>query len=61
MFFHEMENEGELRTVPTWNAHQLKGDRKKVWGLFITRNWRLTVQIEQPEAEIVDLDFQDYH
>lgn len=60
-FLQDMEREDELRTVPSWKAHQLTGDRKGVWSLFVTKNWRLTFRIDQDEIEIVDLDYEDYH
>lgn len=60
-FLQDMEREEELRTVPSWKAHQLSGDRKGTWSLFVTRNWRMTFRIEQGEVEIVDLDYEDYH
>lgn len=47
--------------MPTWKAHQLTGDRKGVWSLFVTRNWRITFTIDRDEIEIVDLDYEDYH
>ena len=60
-FLQDMVREDELRTVPTWKAHQLGGDRKQTWSLFVSRNWRLTFRIDHAEIEIVDLDYQDYH
>jgi toxin HigB-1 len=60
-FLQDMEEEEELRSVPSWKAHKLTGDRKSGWSLFVTKNWRLTFRIEKAEAEIVDLDFEDYH
>jgi proteic killer suppression protein len=57
----EMEDIQELRDVPSWNAHQLTGDRKGSWSLTVTRNWRITFRIEQAEREILDLDYEDYH
>lgn len=60
-FLQDMESEDELRTVPSWKAHQLTGDRKSTWSLFVTKNWRLTFRIEQVEIEIIDLDYEDYH
>src|SRR5271157_3442148 len=60
-FLQDMEREAELRTVPSWKAHQLTGDRKGTWSLFVTKNWRLTFQIDQAEIEIIDLDYEDYH
>jgi toxin HigB-1 len=60
-FLQDMEREDELRAVPTWKAHQLTGDRKGVWSLFVTKNWRLTFAIDRTEIEIIDLDYEDYH
>ena len=57
----DMEREDELRTVPSWKAHQLTGDRKGVWSLFVTKNWRMTFRIDRQEIEIIDLDYEDYH
>ncbi len=56
-----MEDEAELRSVPGWKAHQLTGDRKGVWSLSLTRNWRLTFRIDRTGLEIIDLDYEDYH
>ncbi len=60
-FLQDMEREAELRTVPSWKAHQLAGGRKGVWSLFVTKNWRITFRIDQAEIEIIDLDYEDYH
>ena len=60
-FLQDMEREDELRTVPSWKAHQLTGDRKGTWSLFVTKNWRITFRIVQTEIEIIDLDYEDYH
>lgn len=60
-FLQDMGQESELRTVPSWKAHQLTGERKGTWSLFVTRNWRITFRINQDEIEIVDLDYEDYH
>ena len=60
-FLQEMEDAQELRDMPSWNAHQLTGDRKGSWSLTVTRNWRITFRIDQAEGEILDLDYEDYH
>ena len=60
-FLQDMERDDELRTVPSWKAHQLTGDRKGTWSLFVTKNWRITFRIDQTEIEIIDLDYEDYH
>ena len=39
----------------------MKGDRKGIWSLHVTRNWRLTFRIDTEENEICDLDYEDYH
>ncbi len=58
-FFDAMQEPQELRTLPTWKAHVLTGDRTGTWSLHVTRNRRLTFRIE--EDEIVDLNLEDYH
>jgi proteic killer suppression protein len=60
-FLQDMQKETELKAVPSWKAHQLTGDRKGTWSLFVTKNRRLTFRIDQNEIEIIDLDYEDYH
>lgn len=60
-FLQDMESEEELRTIPSWKAHKLAGDRKGAWSLFVSKNWRITFRIDQAEIEIIDLDYEDYH
>jgi toxin HigB-1 len=60
-FLQDMQTEEELRIVSSWKAHQLTGDRKGTWSLFVTKNWRLTFRIDNKEIEIIDLDYEDYH
>ena len=60
-FLQDMEREDELKSVTTWKAHQLTGNRRGTWSLFVTKNWRITFRIDQAEIEIVDLDYEDYH
>ncbi|MEX2318216.1 MAG: type II toxin-antitoxin system RelE/ParE family toxin [Bauldia sp.] len=60
-FLQDMERVDELRTIPVWQVHQLSGNRKGAWSLFVTRNWRITFRVDGVEAEIIDLDFEDYH
>jgi toxin HigB-1 len=60
-FLQDMEVEDELRTVQSWKAHMLTGDRKGTWSLSVTRNWRMTFRIDREEIEIIDLDYEDYH
>ena len=60
-FLQDMESAEELRTVTSWKAHQLTGDRKGSWSLFVSKNWRLTFRIDRTDIAIVDLDYEDYH
>ena len=32
----DMEQEAELKAVPSWKAHQLTGDRKGTWRAFLS-------------------------
>ena len=49
---------GEL-DVPGWFLHPLKGNRKNLWSLRVSGNWRITFVFENGDAEIVNLE--DYH
>ena len=60
-FLSDMDEPRELRSLPTWKAHALTGDRKGIWSLNVTRNWRLTFRIDLEEGEICDLNLEDYH
>ena len=59
-FLQDKEHEAELRTVPGRKVHRLAGDRRDVWSLTVTRNWRHTFRIDRTEGEFVDLDYEDY-
>ncbi len=58
-FLQDMQDSERLRSFPLWKAHQLTGQRKGVWSLHVTRNWRLTFRIQN--NEILDIDYEDYH
>lgn len=60
-FLQDMESVEELRTIPSWNAHPLTGNRKGSWSLVVSRNWRITFAVNETDAEIMDLDYEDYH
>lgn len=50
----------ELRAPPNFGAHQLTGDRRGDWSLFVTKNWRMTFRINAADA-IEDMNLEDYH
>lgn len=58
-FLQDMENEGDLRTMPNWKAHLLTGERKDTWSLNVSPDCRMTFRIDQNEIEIIDLDLED--
>lgn len=60
-FLQDMEQVEELQAIPVWRAHQLTGDRKGTWSLFVSKNWRITFDIDEADIEIIDLDYEDYH
>lgn len=60
-FLQDMESEDELKSLTSWKPHQMKGDRKGTWALHVTKNWRITFEIDRQEIEIIDLDYEDYH
>ncbi len=65
-FLQEMEHEDALRSIAVWKDHhwkdhQLTGNQKGVWSLFVTKNWRITFSIDKGEIEIIDLNYEDYH
>jgi proteic killer suppression protein len=55
----EAENLVELETIPGWRLHPLKGNRKGVWSMTVTRNHRLTFRVEG--SLVSEIDFEDYH
>jgi len=60
-FLDDMDAAEELRVLPAWRAHVLTGDRRGTWSLSVTANRRLTFRIDAIEAEICDVDLEDYH
>ena len=50
----------ELRAPPNFGAHQLTGDRKGEWSLFVTKNWRMTFGVSAMGA-VENMDLEDYH
>jgi len=52
-FLQDMESQDELATIPNWKAHKLTGQRKGTWSLHVSKNWRLTFQIDDDEIYIL--------
>ena len=45
--------------LPGYDLHQLKGDKKKMWSVSVSGNWRITFYFEGKDAYLVD--YLDYH
>jgi proteic killer suppression protein len=45
--------------LPGLFMHQLKGDRKDIWSVRVSGNWRLTYRFTGRDVEIVN--YEDYH
>ena len=49
----------ESMRIPGFRLHQLKGDQKGRWSVWVSGNYRLTFDIDGEDA--TDVDFEDYH
>lgn len=49
----------EDMNIPSWDLHELKGDRKGVWSVAVRKNWKITFRFENGDA--YDINFEDYH
>ncbi|WP_392440366.1 type II toxin-antitoxin system RelE/ParE family toxin [Edwardsiella piscicida] len=45
--------------MPGYDLHPLKGDRKDIWSIKVSGNWRITFRFIDGDAEILNLE--DYH
>lgn len=45
--------------LPGLKLHALKGDRKGIWAVSVSGNWRITFKFTGKDADVVD--YEDYH
>jgi len=45
--------------LPGFRLHRLKGDKRNLWSVRVSANWRVTFEFENGDAHILDLE--DYH
>lgn len=45
--------------LPGYGLHKLAGDRKNLWSLKVSGNWRITFRFDQGHA--YDVNLEDYH
>ena len=43
---------------PSFRLHALQGDRKGIWSITVTKNWRITFKFEDGNVYIVN--YEDY-
>lgn len=51
----------QLLVVPSWKAHDLAPSRPSTWSLTVTRNYRLTFDVDVAAQTVSVLDYEDYH
>ncbi len=56
-----LETAGTIKDMdlPGLNLHELKGDRKGIWSVKVSGNWRITFLIDA--GDIYNVDYKDYH
>jgi len=45
--------------LPGLKLHELGGNRKDIWSVWVSGNWRVTFRFEGKDADVVD--YEDYH
>lgn len=45
--------------IPGYKLHPLKGDRKGIWSIAVSGNWRLTFEFRDGHTYL--LDYEDYY
>ena len=45
--------------LPGFRLHRLKGDRKGLWAIDVSRNWRIVFSFEK--GNVFTVDYEDYH
>ena len=45
--------------IPGFKLHSLKGDRKGLWSISVSGNWRITFDLKDGNTYFVN--YEDYH
>jgi proteic killer suppression protein len=45
--------------LPGYRLHPLTGDRRDIWSIRVTGNWRITFGFAG--GDVFDVDLEDYH
>ncbi len=49
----------EQMNIPGWRLHPLTGNRKGLWSVSVSGNWRITFEFSGTDA--VNVNLEDYH
>ncbi len=49
----------EDMNISGFRLHQLKGKKKGLWAIHVSRNWRMVFKFQDGNAYVVD--YEDYH
>ena len=49
----------EIERYSGWRLHPLKGDRRGIWAMVVTRNHRLTFRLSG--RNVTEMNLEDYH
>lgn len=45
--------------IPGFNLHKLRGDKRNLWSIKVSGNWRITFEFVEGNVYIVN--YEDYH
>jgi proteic killer suppression protein len=45
--------------LPGFRLHSLKGKRKGLWAIDVSKNWRIVFRFDEGNVYVVD--YEDYH
>ena len=45
--------------IPGFRRHSLKGQKKGLWAIKVSGNWRITFRLR--EGNVYDVNYEDYH
>lgn len=45
--------------IPGFRLHPLKGERKGLWALTVSKNWRVVFKFDT--GHVYDVNYEDYH
>lgn len=59
LFLLENSSKPDELNYPNYRLHELQGDRRGVWSMRVSGNWRVTFRFIDADIELVN--YEDYH